>query len=191
MISTRTVGLGLGLMLLLAIGSATWLPAQQAGEKAASAAPKGGELRERVLRLRTETEVLQVEYDAARANLAKALELVWAAEFVLFDTVAGGALHLRGKEGTEASQIIESIRSGGANDLKGVDGTKLAKAVRGLANGEKGAGKDLLDALKGLQNPQTALVDVTKSEFTRLSTELNRKKLDLAEAERQYQREAR
>jgi hypothetical protein len=178
-------------MLVLAIGVATLSPAQQTGEKAAPPALREGELRERLIGLRTETEILQVEYDAARANLAKALELVGAIELVMFDTIAGGALQLRGKEGTEASQIIESMRTGAANDLKGVDGTKLAQAVRRLANGEKEAAKDVLNALKGLQNPLTALVEVRKGEFTRVSTELNRKKLDLAEAERQYQREAR
>jgi len=69
MISTRTVGLGLGLMLAVEVVAATLAPARSACEKAGPPAPRGGELRERVLRPRTEVDLLQLEYDATGACL--------------------------------------------------------------------------------------------------------------------------
>ncbi len=185
----RTLGLGLGLIILVGVGAATFSRAQQTAEKADPSASGRAQLRERVITLRTEVDVLQVEFRRARANLAKAMELVGITELTTFDTLGAGALELRGKSDKETSEIIERIRSGGADELKGVDGTKLSQAVADLAKGEKGAAKELLGILKGFQNPFAVLVDMRKSEFARLSTELNRKKLDLAEAEKQYQNE--
>ncbi len=187
----RTIGLGLGLALLVGLGAATFSPAQQAGDKAEPSAPGRAQLRERVITLRTEVDVLQAEREGARANLAKAIELVGITELTMFDTLGAGAFELRGKSDQEASEIIERIRSAGADQLKGVDGTKLSRAIADLAKGEKGAAKELLGILKGFQNPFAVLVNMRKDELARLSTELNRKKLDLAEAEKQYQSEAR
>ncbi len=95
------------------------------------------------------------------------------------------------KEEKEASNIIEGIRATAADGLKGVDPTVLSKAVRGLANGEKEAAKDLLRCLKDWQNPMVQMVQLKKSRFAELSTELNRQRLKLVDAEKQYQTEAR
>ena len=73
MTTARKLGLGLGLVVLVGVGAATLSRAQQAGEKAATAAPKRGELRERVIHLRAEVDLIQLEYDVAKARLVEAL----------------------------------------------------------------------------------------------------------------------
>jgi Uma2 family endonuclease len=70
----RTFGLGLGLVLLVGVGAATLSRGQQAGEKSTTPATKRGELRERIVTLRTEIDLLQVECDAARGRLVEAIK---------------------------------------------------------------------------------------------------------------------
>jgi hypothetical protein len=198
MISTRTVGLGL--MLVLAIGVATWSPAQQAGEKAGSAAPKGGELHERVLRLRSEVDLLQLEFDAARANLLEAFKKL--GERDLGDPTAKEFAEFR--SGLE--QMVWNARLAGLGDeqvdkiIKGLKDSRKAseeelKVVKDFFKGGEGS-EAALDRMVQMEVPARAkflraAIDRLKPEFARKSRVLNEKKLDLAEAERQYQREAR
>ncbi|MGO9920626.1 MAG: hypothetical protein ACLQIB_38790 [Isosphaeraceae bacterium] len=67
--TARTMWIGIGLAILLGTGAVALSRAQQAGQKHVAAPMAKGELRERVLKLRTEVDVLQLEHDAARATL--------------------------------------------------------------------------------------------------------------------------
>jgi hypothetical protein len=172
-------------------GAATFSRDQQAGDKSTSRSPDRAELRERIIHLRTEVHISQAECDGARSRFLKALELVGVSELAIFDLLAAGAMQIGGRKDAEASAILENIRANGPENLKGVDSGRLSKAVAALARGDKGAAHEVLRTLKGFQNPYSALVERDKAEFARLSTELNRRKLNLSEAEKQYWSEAR
>jgi hypothetical protein len=189
--TARTIGLGLVLILVGRIGAATLSRAQQAGEKSSPPTPSRAELRDEILKLRTEVDVLQAEYDGARANLLKSLELVGASELTIFDMVAAGAMEIGSKKDGEASAILENFRAKGAEQLKGMDTARLSKSVAALARGDKGAATDVLQSLRGFQNPYADLVELHKLEFAGLSKEVRRKQFDLSEAEKQYQTAAR
>jgi hypothetical protein len=67
----RTIGLGLGMVVLLGVGAATLSQAQQPkGTTVVAPSHARGELRERLLKLRTEVEILQL--NEKRLDLAEA-----------------------------------------------------------------------------------------------------------------------
>jgi hypothetical protein len=189
--SARTIVVGLGIIILLGVGAASLSRAQQTGATSKPRSQAQTEMRERLLKLRSEIDVLQAEHDAARGDFTKSLERVSASDWAVIDMAAVGANELGQIKDTDTSAIIASIRSLATDKLNGVDGAKYAKAIVGLAKGEKTAARDLIRASEHLRNPLTCLVEFKKSQFASLSIELNRKKLDLEEIEKQYRREDR
>ena len=65
----RTIFSGCCLMFLLVIGAAALSQTQQPKDTTVTPSHARAELRERVLTLRTEVDVLQLEFDATRATI--------------------------------------------------------------------------------------------------------------------------
>jgi hypothetical protein len=173
----RTIGLGLGLVLLVGIGAATWSRAQQVGEKNAPRAMTRAELRERVITLQTEVDLLQVDFDGARATLVE-----WVGGFEKADLMGIDMSAVLGTVKMDFAGIsgdVESLKemSDRYAKLEGDDAKQSAAAQKAIVTKQKEALKKNLDR--------------KKQEFANLSRHLSEKKLDLAEAEKQYQSEAR
>jgi len=73
MTTARTIGLGCCLIILFSVGAAALSQAQQTTAKSAPQALTRNELRERVLKLRTEVDLLQLEFDGTRGFLVEVL----------------------------------------------------------------------------------------------------------------------
>jgi hypothetical protein len=232
--TARTIGLGLGLIILVGAGAATFSRAQQPGEKIAHQVPTRMELRERVIKFQTEIDLLQVEYDAARANLAKAIKFAnkdiaefrdqllarmpqesvrkkIAEEIKLFEALK------KTREATN-SQESAAIRPQILTLLPEEDAKKWIKILDSPA-GDKASEEELKlveeeinlykALLKGGYEAKAAATRLAqlevlaglefsggesrlqKEEFALKARSLHEKKLDLAEAEKQYQSEAR
>jgi hypothetical protein len=155
----RTVRLGLGIMFVLGVGAVSLSRAQQAGDKAATPGRARSELRERVLTLRTEVDLLQLEIDADRAELLDSLkEMRQAAKPGNDDLMMQMmAVQLSLREDAEALKKMSEMSEGGMKKL-------LAKAKGDLS-------KD---------------VDRRKKEFAMRTRFLNEKKLELEETEAKY-----
>ena len=233
MTTARTIGLGWGLVLLVGAGAVTLSRAQQAGEKIAPRAMTRGQLRERVIKLRVEADLLQVEFDIARSHLLDALkepgeanppDMAEMEEFLLeeADTFVVSFLfdkanrHEFGKwykdrtkkDWTEVKpeewlveakkwfkdklkKETEKLTKSGPDKVSREDIEGMREIERLLSEDEKikkGTAKAVIEEVR---NTLRASVERRKTEFTTKSRILNEKKLDLAEAEKQYQNEAR
>jgi len=167
---------GVGLIVLLGIGASAFSWAQQTAEQAPASAPKT-ELRERVVKLRTEIEMLQMEFDGTKAALVKWMEGIGQADLLGIDLSALWGtmkLELGGITGDAASLKQMSDLMG---NLDAKDPKLAMKAVQETAQ-------------KGKKERDTAF-DRKKQEFAKLARRLHEKKLDLADAEKLYDRETR
>ncbi len=242
MITARTIGLGLGLILLLGVGAATFSRAQQPGEKTAHQTPTRTELRERVLKLRTEVDFLQLEYDVARARLFRAIEdadndderrlgeirsqiLSRVSQEQAKNSIADGVRlfeALKKARDTKNKQELDAIQSqiltqsseeeakkwkkifdSPARDQAIDDELKRAneeiKVMKGFLRGgqeaeaaaDRWAQLEVTEEQKARHKPLRSAIDRQKPEFARKARSLHEKMLDLAEAEKQYQSEAR
>jgi hypothetical protein len=173
--TARTIGLALGLTLLTGVWAATFSRAQHAGEKTAPPASTKAELRDRVIKLRTDVDLLQVECDGARATLVE-----WIRDFGKADLM-----------GIDVSALWSTMKmefagiSGDAASLRQM--ADLAGKLDGN-NPDAGLGAIQEAAKKGKDDLRLAF-DRKKQEFAKTARLLNERKLDLAEAEKQYQRE--
>lgn len=170
-------GIGIGMIVLLWFGASAFSSGQQTGQKAAAPAPPAPERRERVLKLQTEVELLQLEFDGTRAALVKWLEGVGQADLMGIDLSALWGtmkLELGGITGDAATlrEMSELTTKLDANDPE-----SARKAVQATAQ-------------KGKKELQAAF-DRKKQEFAKLARRLHETKLDLADAERIYERENR
>ncbi len=129
MTTPRTVALGLGVFLLLGLSFATLTRAQKTQDQSDHAAPAQTGARERLLKLRSELDVTQLEYDGVRAALMEVI---------------------READKTEITSDIDVFK----------EDKELKKRL-----------------------------DRKKQAFAKQARFLNQKKLELAEAEKQYQRE--
>jgi hypothetical protein len=118
-----SVGVGLGLTLLICIGAAAWSSGQQTGEKAVPLAGRSADLRERVTVLRTEVDVLQLEYDGLRVTRVQWIRDLGKSDLVGVDVAALSImmkLELGGITG-DAASLSEMSRHLGALDSKKPD----------------------------------------------------------------------
>jgi hypothetical protein len=153
---SRLIGLAIGMVCLVGVGLASFSRGQQTKDIPGGPGHSKGEVRERLLQLRTEVEVLQLECDANRATL-----LAW----------------LMGSE---------------TADLTGTDLDAHLKNMRDMSayftrSSEEGKSEEP----QNKREPVKAVLKQKKNDFAATVRRLNEKKLDLAEAERDYQREAR
>jgi hypothetical protein len=169
------ITLSLLLTLLLGAGVATWSRAQQAADRPVARGAKTADLRERVIALRTEVDVLQLEADGLRAALTD-----WSRDMAKADLM-----------GIDMGAVWGMAKL----DLGGISGDAAAlqqmRELTGALNAD-----DPATALKATQNAAKkgkddiqAAFERKKKEFARTARLLNEKKLDLAEVEKQYQRE--
>ena len=173
----RTNGLVFGLTMMVGVGAVTLSRAQQAGEWTTPRASTRGEAQELVLRLRTEVDLLQLEYDATRECL-----LGWLRDQGKADLL-----------GIDVSALLGTVKlemggfSGNAASVK-----EMSDLFRKLVGDNKEGGLQAMQetAKKG-KDDLIAALDRDKQEFNRQVRLLKEEKLDLVEAEKQYQREAR
>jgi hypothetical protein len=171
----RTIGLALGLTLLSGVWAVTFSRAQQPGEKSAPPAPTKAALRDRVITLRTEVDLLQVEYDGARATLVE-----WIRD--------SGKADLMGIDVSALWSIMKMEFGGISGDIASL--MQTAPVVGKLDEIPPEAGlRAIQDAAKKGKDDLRVAFDRKKQEFAKTARLLNEKKLDLAEAEKQYQRE--
>jgi hypothetical protein len=154
--TARTVGLGFGIVFLLGLGAVSFSRAQQAEDKAAGPARVRSELREQVLTLRTEIDLLQLEFDADRATLLQLLTEISTADLLGIDHAA--------KVQQEMSELIERE----AGEKKG----EAQEVFKKLWAKELGA--------------QNKTIKRKKQEFAKKARLLNERKLELAEAEAKF-----
>ena len=173
----RKITLSLLLTLLFGVGAATWSRAQQAVDRPVSRGAKAADLRERVIALRTEVDVLQLEADGLRAALTDWCRDMAKADLMGIDmgAVWGMAkLDLGGISG-DATALQQMRELTGA--LNADDPATALKATQTAAK-------------KGKDDIQAAF-ERKKKEFAKLARRLNEMKLELTEAEKQFQDEAR
>jgi hypothetical protein len=156
----RTVGLGLGIMFLLGVGAVSLSRAQQAGDKAVSPTQARSDLRERVLTLRIEIDLLQLDYDADRAPLVDWIKDLNQAE--------SGNDNL-------GMEMLKQIGAAGDADAQ-MDMSKEELAFN------KVSAKAISDVLRSARKN----VDHKKKEFGKKTRVLNEKKPELKESEAKY-----
>jgi hypothetical protein len=162
----RTVSLGLAIMILLGVGAVSLSRGQQTGDKAAAPARARRELRERVLTLRTEIDLLQLDLEADRAALVELLQQTRKAE------EAGS-----GSDSAMKATMIIGLELTGDAEIE----TELSKAIfeDSSENGMKKLVAKAKDEIsKGIER--------RKKEFAKKARFLNEKKLDLEESETKY-----
>jgi hypothetical protein len=233
----RLTWIGVGIMLLLGIGAVSLTRAQQASEKRESGRSTTQEARERYLKLKTEVDVLQMEYDAARATLVEWLRDAGKAELAGIDVSAFfaeinlGFGTVKGPFGdadfepapVPAPKPDESstrMPRGGPPTPHAEPDFQRKPTPRPNPRLEPGPltalSPDLVPRPPNRDDPAAAeeerdrrfeadmnawsqktkdeiakRLERLKKEFAQKARELNEKKLELAEAEKQYQREAR
>jgi len=179
--NARTIVLGLGLVLTIGFVTSTMSRAQRAVSKSAAPSGKSAELRERIIQLRSDIDVLQVSYDGMRTALFDLLREMYTADFkgdnlsspwgmasMELEATSGDADSV--KSAQELSELTSALKTADDSD-------KILSGLRVLMQKRK---QKYQDRLRGL-----------KEEFVRLARELNEKKFNLAEAESHYQREVR
>jgi gas vesicle protein len=184
----------------LDFGAATLSRGQQPGEKRVEAPKAGEELRERVLKLRTEIDLVQVEFDVAREKYRDSLATAAEASN---ESNEGPAQFLQGLESfrkeargdleLKAKTLSYCIRQTGMS-ISDLDQKLLEEW---LAGGQKSkAAAERIKQLVAKQiadeaNAERLTIDRQKSDFARVSRQLNEMKLNLAKLEKQYQHEGR
>jgi len=204
--TARLITIGIGVVFGLGIGVVTLSRAQQSAEKRVWAPTAKGELRERVLKLRTDIDLAQVDFDVARVKLFEPLKAAGGTGGEINEARAGIRDILEGmkrelvKEGGveeldlegKAKVMSETLGNLGLS-IPGVD-QKLLQDL--LAGGQKSkAAADRIEQIVVNQatdesKTEREAIDRHKKDFARVSRKLNEMKLNLAELERQYQREA-
>ncbi len=172
--------LGSGLVLMIGFVTATMSHAQRPVTKSDTPAGRSAELGERIVKLRSDIDVLQVSYDGLRPALVDALREMNNAEIKgdILSTPWMITMELEATSGDPDS--IKSVTDFAALRTAAKsedDADKIYIRLRELTQRRK---KKYLDRLSGL-----------KDELARLARELNEKKLNLAVAESNYQREIR
>jgi hypothetical protein len=204
MTTARTLGLGLGLIVLVGVGAATFSRAQQTAARPAPSAPRRSELQERVISLRAEVDLLQMDYDLAKPRLMEALSDEGKVK-------TGNPLHPVFDMQDAAQMILQELKKGakkGESLLDTKEVTDLLSEVRKKVNEQTAKQlKDLLEEGKeeafasrlaelecsedaGL-NESRKKAERERQRFLQKARNLHAKQLDLAEAEKQYQSEAR
>jgi hypothetical protein len=202
---------GVGLAILLTTGVSTLSPAQQAGEKRSAALTPRRELRERLLNLRTEVDVMQLEYDSVRATLVEWMrdqgkaELMGVDMSMFYAEMGLGFATVKYPAGADATELPpgREPKPPGRSDRRR-EPAPLPPSPYGLApttrnEDEKEAIEDQSDrrseeemmAWSRKNNEEIRKrIEQRKQEFARKARVLNDKKFELAEVEKQYQREA-
>ncbi len=196
--------LGIGLAILLGTGAVTLSRAQQAGEKRVAAPMAKGELRERVLKLRTEIDLVQVDFDVARVKLSGSLEAAVGAGGDVNQTRAAIREILDTmKQETLKAGIVQLDLKGKAealNDTLEHLGLFIPDAEHKLLEDWLAGGQESKTAADRIEQiaakqvthegkAEREAIDRHQKNFSGIARKLNELKLDLAEAERQYQRE--
>jgi hypothetical protein len=163
------------------------------------------DLRECAVKLRTEVDLLRVDFDVTRGSLLDALkearELVRdrdaaAAEFRaaieqgMLVAVAGG---LNPNDEIEFEKRMKEIEfSDRGLNKRGFKVPKdLFKVLKGDSDSRAAVDRAIETCIKDVEETLRLSVAQQQTEFARLARRLNEKKLDLAEAEAVFQREAR
>jgi hypothetical protein len=156
-----SVAVACGLAGLIALGAVTIGRAQQAEPKGEAGVSPKKTLRDRVVKLRTEIDLQQLEFDAARSYL---LDRMKAAQGV------GEPNHI----GTAVNGVREQAFLAAA-----MGDEEAAKSFE--------QGKDAIEKLAKKRSDEfRAHYDRKLDQFARLASALNEKKLDLEEAENRY-----
>ncbi len=195
----RLIGVAIGIISLLGIGFASLSRAQQANDTTVASSQPRGELRERVLKLRTDVDLLQIEVDSVRATLMEVLKKSG-------ERAPGGEAD-RAEIRSELERLQWAvvlfpgeIDEGRINKMiqerKPSDGAKMTdeeiNLIKDLLKGSDTAKEALVQLeLKGRSEISRLAITNQKNEFARMARILNEAKLDLAIAENRYLREAR
>jgi hypothetical protein len=172
----RTIGLGLGLILLVGVGAVT-LSRGQSPTRAVTIEPLAGEDRDR---LEAEVELLQLEHDVAKVDLQDFLKKLNRLEL------------LRGVVSLTSTALFHEFATEffdkGTDDLAQASGMMngLAGKVQ-LADIQSQLSREMEKVFMALQHARNQ----RKREFVETTEELNKKKRELSEARPQTQREAR
>jgi hypothetical protein len=172
MTKTRSVLMACGLAGVLGLGALAIGRAQQAEPKGETGVSPRKTLRDRVVTLRTEIDLLQLECDGIRAALLKTLEGVEQGDILGIDVSS-----LMGSAKLELGGI-----SGNAESLK-----EMSDLMKAMDSPNK---DDALSAMKKASGKYKAdfraSLDRKKQEYVRKLRALHEKKLDLEESENRY-----
>jgi len=153
-------------MFVLGVGAATLSRAQQTGDKAVTPARARSNLRERVVALRTEIDLLQLDFEADRATLVDSLKEMRKVEQPGGDDLLMEILQ---------RQILQLVLEGDAKAR-----IEMSKALETISKEDmkKVIAKSKDDVSKGIER--------TKKEFAKKARFLNEKKLELEETQAKY-----
>ena len=201
MTRARSIAVACGLAGLLGLGAAAVSRGQQAELKGDAKVSPRKALRDRVVTLRAEVEVLQLEHDADRADLLdESMELRRLSrgrpDRKLFEGVAGNVEAFIKMSADERKEFIDALSKDDHEDPEFVGELATLKNFAPAASAsevrtEARAVMRLTAALgnKEVKKREKALrteIDQKREGLRRRATELNEKKLDLEEAEIRY-----
>jgi hypothetical protein len=178
----RSIAMMGGLVMLFGLGAVALTRAQQPDADEPVSPRKA--LRDRLIKLRTEVEILKLEHDADKADLAEELKSLRSLQrdgldqrrIEEFEKLAGQYKSLR--DIMHEEEFVEWLKKMGVAELfKGKDLKDLDKntIARTLIEGAKAQGDKL----------RQSIADKKKS-FALRTLEFHEKKLDLDDAERRY-----
>jgi hypothetical protein len=201
----RLIALGLGVLALLGAGVATVSRGGQPKQASVAERKDPSVQRNRLVELESDVDLLQLQFDAVRATLLETLkkEREQVPQCGAEQTEMRSAAQIRSELEKFQWMVVRSPVVVGdeqfntmIKELKQSEGLKMTdeeiKLFKELLEGSATAKEALVRIeLKARLEGSRRAIDQQKQEFARLSRMLNEKKLDLAEAERVYQRETR
>jgi hypothetical protein len=175
-----------GLVMLFGVGAVALTRAQQPNADEPVSPRKA--LRDRLIKLRTEVEILKLEHDADKADLAEELKSLRSLQregldqrkIVAAETMATQFQMSKGF--VDEKKFVEMLKESGlaelfkGKDLKDIDRNTFARALVEEETKEQG---EKLKALK-------VSIAEKKKTFALRTLEFHEKKLDLDDAERRY-----
>lgn len=205
----RSVAAACGLAGLVALGGVALTRAQQPGANGGRADSPAQRLRDRLVTIRTEVELMKLEHDADRDDLLATMRQLRRLRRDGLDKVRREAIEqaarqfLEVKAMADAGENLERLIPGVLRPSPGPpDAEKLLGALAkdkefSKVLKERGIKVEDLDAFqfgrivleeetKALGKSLTEAVERKRGGFARLARELHAKKLDLEDAERRY-----
>jgi hypothetical protein len=182
----RSIAMMGGLVMLFGVGAVALTRAQQPNADEPVSPRKA--LRDRLIKLRTEVEILKLEHDADKADLAEELKSLRSLQregldqrkIVAAETMATQFQMSKGF--VDEKKFVEMLKESGlaelfkGKDLKDIDRNTFARALVEEETKEQG---EKLKALK-------VSIAEKKKTFALRTLEFHEKKLDLDDAERRY-----
>lgn len=173
---SKRIVLALGIGVLFALGIVAVTQAQQPANTGTSPTVDEKGLRDEIVRLRTDVELLQIKHEAARGHLAEVLQRQHRLEFL------------------EAADVLQPVALYGYQ-VAAVTGDKadadaLGKVVARLDSLDEKARRELDDAakqdIKRTRDGFGAAVDRETQKFGEITRALHEKSMALAAAETRY-----